>query len=332
MQVRQLAQCERHATVQLVASLIEMDTRRLYLGEGCSSLFTYCTRVLRLSEHAAYGRIEAARAARRFPVILDLLGDGAITLTTVGLLASHLTPENHASVLESARHKTKREVERLAAELRPRPAIATVVRKLPTGTPLAVVFGLDVPRAPVETAAPPPVDPSATHAARCAVVAPLAPERYKVQFTITRETHDKLRCAQDLRHSVPDGDAARVFDRALTVLLEHLTKRKLAATKKPRARRPIARGSRHIPVAVKTRGVGTRRRSVRVRWRDRPLQRDRFSGVSSHDALCRGWSGRRGQSGAPLSRAQCLRSSAALRIRAAVAVAGKPRELLNPSS
>ena len=153
MQVRQLAHCERQATVQLVASLIEMDTRRLCLGEGCSSLFTYCTRVLRLSEHAAYGRIEAARAARRFPVILDLLGDGAITLTTVGLLASHLTPENHAMVLESARHKTKREVERLVAELSPRPAVATVVRKLPVQALPALVSGVDVPAPPAETAA-----------------------------------------------------------------------------------------------------------------------------------------------------------------------------------
>ena len=38
------------------------------------------------------------------------------------------------------------------------------------------------------------------------VVLPLAPERYKVQFTVTRETHDKLRRVQALiRHSVPDG-------------------------------------------------------------------------------------------------------------------------------
>jgi hypothetical protein len=46
---------------------MELDTRRLYLGEGCSSLFTYCTQVLHLSEHAAYNRIETARAARFSP-------------------------------------------------------------------------------------------------------------------------------------------------------------------------------------------------------------------------------------------------------------------------
>jgi hypothetical protein len=35
--VKQLAARERHATAQLVASLVELDTRRLYLGEGCRS-------------------------------------------------------------------------------------------------------------------------------------------------------------------------------------------------------------------------------------------------------------------------------------------------------
>lgn len=89
--VGRLAGCERAATVSPIASLAELDARRLYLGAGCSSLFTYCTQVLHLSEHAAYGRIEAARAARRFPVILEWLADGAITLTTVCLLAPHLT-------------------------------------------------------------------------------------------------------------------------------------------------------------------------------------------------------------------------------------------------
>ena len=66
------ARDERRATAELLALLAEVDARRLYLGEGCSSLFAYCTQVLHLSEHAAYHRIEAARAARQYPVILEL--------------------------------------------------------------------------------------------------------------------------------------------------------------------------------------------------------------------------------------------------------------------
>ena len=73
-----LAGREREATVELVAHLAELDARRLYRGEGFGSLFSYCTGALRLAEHAAYNRIEAARASRRVPAILDLLADGDV--------------------------------------------------------------------------------------------------------------------------------------------------------------------------------------------------------------------------------------------------------------
>src|ERR687895_250257 len=93
--LRRAATTERRATAELIALLMEMDKRRLYLAEGCSSLFTYCTQVLHLSEHAAYGRIETARAARKWPVVLELLADGSLHLTAISLLAPHLTAENH---------------------------------------------------------------------------------------------------------------------------------------------------------------------------------------------------------------------------------------------
>jgi hypothetical protein len=84
------------------------------------------------------------------------------------------------------------------------------------------------------------------------VFRPLAPECYKVQFTVGADTIEKLRRAQDLlRHRVPIGDVAIVFDRALTVLLEHLEKTKLATTEHPRASRDHAQGSRNIPAAVR---------------------------------------------------------------------------------
>ena len=96
-EVASLAARERDTTARLIASLAELDARKLYRGEGCSSLFTYCTQVLHLSEHAAYARIEAARAARKFPLILELLSDGAINLTTIGLLARALADTQHAA-------------------------------------------------------------------------------------------------------------------------------------------------------------------------------------------------------------------------------------------
>lgn len=262
LELKDLAANEREATAALIACLAEVDARRLYLGEGCSSLFTYCTQVLHLSEHAAYGRIEAARAARRFPVIRDELASGTLTLTAICLLGPHLTDENHAGLLTTARHRSKRDLERLVAAIRPKPDVPSAVRKVPQ--PVAAVAAV-LTTAACEDAAASPVRMPAEQArgsvsgnaqrepqARRAIVAPLAPERYKVQFTIDRETHDKLRCAQDLlRHAVPNGDVSEVFDRALTLLIEHLQKTRCASAKRSRASRPAAEGSRRIPANVR---------------------------------------------------------------------------------
>ena len=105
-----LAGAEREATVELVAHLAELDVRKLYLGEGYGSLFSYCTGALRLAEHAAYNRIEAARASRKFPAILDLLADRTLNLATVRLLAPHLRPDNLDALVAAASGKSKREV------------------------------------------------------------------------------------------------------------------------------------------------------------------------------------------------------------------------------
>jgi hypothetical protein len=193
-EVQTLATRERDATARLIASLMELDSRRLYLGEGCSSLFTYCTQVLRLSEHAAYGRIEAARVAQRFPIVLERLADGSVTLTTVCLLAPHLTIENHHDVLAAAHHKSKREVEQLVASLRPLPPVASVVRKLsspPIVTGHQELISSEGPEAP-------PALHASVAPSRPAVIRPLAPETYKVQFTMSREMHERLREVQDL--------------------------------------------------------------------------------------------------------------------------------------
>jgi hypothetical protein len=253
-EITALAARERVATASLIASLMELDTRELYLGEGCSSLFTYCTRVLHLSEHAAYGTIEAARAARRYPGVLDLLSKGALTLTTVCLLAPHLTAENHSAVLESARHKSKREVEQLIAALKPRPPVAAIMRKVPQ--PRAP--GVQKVHRPARIAPPVLEAPSEQELVSPVgvrhrpVIVPLAPETYKVQFTMSQQMHDKLRRAQDLmRHLVPNGDVSAIFDRALTMLLEDLEQAKFAAAAKPRPPRASGIASRHVPADIK---------------------------------------------------------------------------------
>ncbi len=262
--LKHLVRHESHATATLVAHLAEFDRRQLYLGAGCRSLFTYCVQVLHLSEHAAYNRIEAARIVRRFPVVLVRLARGDIHLTAVQMLGSILTPENHQELLDAAKHKSKREVEELVARLRPQPDVPDAVRKVATPRPapgptcepeLALAAAAQAAAAAAQgTAAARPGAASAAAApTRPAVVVPLAPERYKVQFTASAAIYRNLRRAQALlRHQIPDGDLAAVMGRALELLVRDLEKKKIAATDRPRAGKQTAEGhSRYIPAAVK---------------------------------------------------------------------------------
>ena len=245
-----LAGKEREATVELVAHLAALDARpTLYAAEGHGSLFTYCTEVLRLSEDATCNRIQAARACRDFPVILEALASGAMSLTSVRILRPHLTPENHEAVLARASGRSRREIEALVAELAPRPDVPSSVRKLPTAMaaptlmPAATSTATRVEAATL--ARPEPV--------RRPIIETTSPERYRVQFTIGKESHDKLRRVQArLRREIPDGDPGAIFERAVSLLLEKVEKAKLGAAAKPRSRpiRPGADRQRGIPSHV----------------------------------------------------------------------------------
>ena len=269
-ELNRLACCEREATAALIVHLAEFDARRLLEGAGYSSLFKYCMAVLRLSEDAVYNRIKAARAARRYPVIIDQLECGALTPTTVRLLAPRLTPENHQELLTAASGKGKQAVEELLACRFPQPDVPARVRKVPSrpGTPALEMAPAGAPAAytspvvagcdPLAAAAPPVVRcteaPLAlpVPAAPRAVVRPLAPERYEIRFAASREMREKLRVAQDLLgHAIPSGDLAQVFDRALTLLVADLSRRKFAATGRPRRSRGQSGESRNIPAEVK---------------------------------------------------------------------------------
>jgi hypothetical protein len=245
-------------------------------------LFTYCTQVLHLAEGAAYDRIEAARAARRFPIVLDAIAEGSISLTTTRLLAPHLTAENQCELLDRVRHKSKRDVEVLIAAIHPKPAVATCMRKLPavpapivrlantieqTGAPALVAEKKSRQDTPAGTKATacgdgePPLQtrvmssdsqPSRAFQSTRAAAIPLSRDQYKLQVTISGETHDKLLRARDLlRHSVPNGDVATVLECALTLLLKDLERRRFAAVDMPRRETGGDGRTRHIPAAVR---------------------------------------------------------------------------------
>jgi hypothetical protein len=240
---KRVADVERRSMAELLTLLIEVERRGLCEQLGCASLFVYCTRVLGLSEQSAYSRIGAARAARRFPAMLPMLADGALTLSSVGLLAPHLDEANHEALLEAAQHKSTREVQKLIACAHPDPDIPASVRALPVAAAPVAAAGTTMAS----------VSPRAT-------IAPLSPKRYLLRVTIGQDTHDKLQRARDLlRHAVRDGDLAAILDRALTLLLREAERTKFAAVARPRPETAGSPGStprlrpatRQIPAAVK---------------------------------------------------------------------------------
>jgi hypothetical protein len=214
---RALADGGRATVAALVDCVGAIEARDLHLAHGHPSLYSYCRDALALSEHDAYCVVAAARASRRFPAVLAMLADGGLTLTTVKLLAPHLTPENAARVLEAARGKRRSQVEEIVALLVPQEEPPPELRRL---------------------AAP--------------AVLPTAADRFRLQVTIGGAAVEKLRCAQDLlRHVDPRGDEAAVVERALGALVSVLARRKFAATEQPHASAPPAEGSRHVPAEVK---------------------------------------------------------------------------------
>src|SRR5258705_6652195 len=111
--MRELVQRGNTVEAELLDHLGEVDARQLYLEEGCSSMFTYCQRVLHFAEGVAYKRIQAARAARRHPRVLDALRSGELHLTAIGLLAPKLTDDNCLELIAAARNLGADEIKRM---------------------------------------------------------------------------------------------------------------------------------------------------------------------------------------------------------------------------
>jgi len=275
----------RRVEADLVAHIAEVDERRLYAREASPSMFAYCTDVLHLSEAEAYLRITAARASRRHAQLLSLLADGRLHLSGIGRLAPHLTQENADELLGRAVHKSKRQIEELIAKLFPRPDAPTLMRKLPAprgraqlgaglsereGEPASVELGLISEPRPDGVASPDPkaglplLRPDAVGASQVsratspvppATVQPMAPGRYKVQFTASAAFRDKLERLRALMLTrVPDGDLTAILEEAVTEKLQRLEARRFATTPTPKkglSQTDTSAKSRRIPAAVR---------------------------------------------------------------------------------
>lgn len=95
-------------------------------------MFDFCTRRLGMSEGAAFRRIDAARLAKRFPMLARAIERGDVNLETLVLVRDHLAEANVYEIVAAVSQKSKREVEEIMARPAPRPDVPSSIRKLPT--------------------------------------------------------------------------------------------------------------------------------------------------------------------------------------------------------
>ena len=257
------------STATMLGFLGEVDVRKLYVPASYPSMFMYCVHEHHMSEDMAYKRIQAARAARRFPAIFPALADGRLHLTAVVLLAPYLNPATADELIAAATHKPKVQIELLLAERFPKPDLPTLVRAIaapaasdalavrpvvPSTAPNAPTCMELVPEPVVPSAAPNSLEqvvPLATPPEARPRITPFSPGRFALQLTMGQVTHDLLREAQALLgHAVPSGDIEAVLQRALGEMVKQLRKEKYAETARPCPQQGST-NSRYIPAEVK---------------------------------------------------------------------------------
>ena len=251
---------ERQSVRLFLALLIEFDRRRLQEDSPHPSLFSFCIRELGLAEAEAYKRIQTARAAAKFPGILDLLEAGVLHVSAIAVLAPHLKEDTHVVLLERARGLSKRQLEFFVASLsEARPAVRDSIVPVP---------GAASSRGPacLESAAQGPageraVGPASPGGADCCPEpsnsSPRATERIdapssqaRVAFTADEETLAYIETIrQRLSHRLPAAPSRQLgplFKAALKALL-----RQLEPESTERAPRPCLPGRRRVPKWVR---------------------------------------------------------------------------------
>ena len=250
--LKALVDRERGTTADLLSHLAEAEERRLHLPAAYPSMHAYCVGELHFSESEAFKRIQAARAARRFPAILVAVAAGRLHLSTVLQLAPHLTTESADELIAAATHRTKAEVALVIARHCSRNSEA--IQQVPE--PVEFLENSEVPASadPGEAAEPPQDTGSAeteTETETLRLVSAPEPQRLELRVRLDPEAQALLRHARALlAHAIPSGDPACILKRALTQLVEAEEKRIFAAHCRTRPRRGAPNG-RFVPADVR---------------------------------------------------------------------------------
>lgn len=187
-----LAVRDRQTGAAIMMHLVVVAERSLHLDLGYGSLVEYCTDRLGCSTDVAYKRAAATKVAARHPEVLDWLADGTMSLSGLAQLAPH---RDDLELVQKARGRSKREIQRLAAARHPDPNWSRVQSR----------------------------------------VRPVAEGLSRLEITVPDGLLDKIQEALDLdSHLDPARNVADMLGRALELYLGQRKRRRFAATERPR--------------------------------------------------------------------------------------------------
>ena len=265
----QLSHKENVTTIEILRYLAEVERRKLYLEQGFSSMFRFCTEgPLRYSEPAAQRRLICARALTRFPSLEPELLHKRLTLTTLSLVASQLTEQNLLEVVSAIAGKSREFVEQFRAGFRPEPkarrelirpvVVQKPVRVEPTPLFAEVKDGSASLNSTSSSIASEQIEGIVSGNLAFAGEGsslPAVPEpRFEIRFTIDAANHKKLQEAKALLLAkYPHGAGVeQVFAEALELLIEkrspgrrHARRQKKAAH--PKAAKESSKPTQHQP-------------------------------------------------------------------------------------
>ena len=244
-----LAQNERDAKVDLLIHLAEVDSRKLYLEQGYSSMFDYLVRSLKFSSSAAGRRTKAIRILANNVKAQEMLRDGSLSLSSLNTASVAIKEDSES--LERFKGVSSREAELIASEYKEAPKKKIKDRIKPLGRKKIAEAKLPLLEATHPGAGSPDINN-------------LAPVQHEVRFQVSDEFTEKLEQAKKLLSGkFPTGASLeQVLAECIDVFLEKKCplrrdkRRKVRASKlkkKPQAlvSKPKTKISRNIPDAIR---------------------------------------------------------------------------------
>ena len=219
---------EKKLLADCLILLSEIMKRNIHTKSGYSSLHKYCLSILPLSKGAVYRRTQVAGKIHCYPILLNLIGSGKLTLTAASVIVANIGANISDSQIISFVGKTVDEIKDLLGESDQYEASDSISRtkdkliEVPVDNIRDGSSGITNSSqlsecAPIKNNAEPK---SCTDRSESPKKKFIKEKRYVVQFTGSETLNNKLKRAREvLSHKYPNGKCEEIIEEALEALL-----------------------------------------------------------------------------------------------------------------